>query len=99
MEKTIAAFEARRQFGKILQDVLAKGDAYVVERHGEEVAVIVPMRVYRAWQEDQEALFESMRIASETANMSEEEAFALAEEVIQEVRAEKSKKKHMLEGK
>ncbi|MBI4310511.1 MAG: type II toxin-antitoxin system Phd/YefM family antitoxin [Chloroflexi bacterium] len=99
MEKKVAAFEARRQFGKILQDVLVKGDAFVVERHGEPVAAIVPVQVYRFWQEERDALFESMRVASETANMSEEDAMALANEVIQEVRAEKARKKHALEGK
>ncbi len=99
MEKKVAAFEARRQFGKILQDVLVKGDAFVVERHGEEVAAIVPVQVYRFWQEERKALFDSMRLAAETANMSEEEAMALAEEAVQAVRAEEARKKEMLAGK
>ena len=35
MEGKIAAFDARRQFGKVLNQVATKGDHYVVERHGE----------------------------------------------------------------
>lgn len=99
MDKTIAAFEARRQFGKILQDVLSNRNSYLVERHGEEVAAIVPIQVFRFWQEERKALFDSMRLAAETANMSEEEAMALAEEAVQAVRAEEARKKEMLAGK
>lgn len=99
MEKTVAAFEARRRFGKILQDVLTNRDSYVVERHGEEVAAIVPVQVYRAWKERQDAWFESMRVASETANLTEEEAMALAEEAVQAVRAEEARKAQVLAGK
>ncbi|MBI2170911.1 MAG: type II toxin-antitoxin system Phd/YefM family antitoxin [Chloroflexi bacterium] len=92
MDKTIAAFEARRQFGRILQDVLSKGDNYLVERHGEEVAAIVPMQVYRAWKERREEFFRSIRAAAERSNLSEEEAMALAEEAVQAVRAEEARK-------
>lgn len=99
MEKTVAAFEARRQFGKILQDVVSKGNAFVVERHGEEVAAIVPVQVYRAWQERREEFFSSIRAAAERSNLSEEEAMALAEEAVQAVRAEEARKAQVLAGK
>ena len=46
MERTIGAFDARRQFGKVLNDVIAKGDQYVVERHGEPIAAVVPIHIY-----------------------------------------------------
>ncbi len=32
MEKTIGAFIMRRQFGKVLQEVVVRGDRYIVER-------------------------------------------------------------------
>src|SRR4029078_3094649 len=32
MEKTVGAFEIRRQLGRVLQDVAARGDRFVVER-------------------------------------------------------------------
>lgn len=46
MEKTVCAFEARRQFGKILDAVAGKGDSVIVERHGEPAAAVVPIERY-----------------------------------------------------
>lgn len=88
MEKTVPAFEARRQFGKILQDVLSRGDQYVVERHGEPVAAVVPIEVYKQWKRMREAFFAKIRAAAEHANMTPEEAGALAEEALRAVRSE-----------
>lgn len=86
MEKTLSAFEARRNFGKVLQDVAAKGDKIVVERHGEPVAVVVPMSVYEQWQCSRERAYNTLREISEQVNMSEEEANILIEEAISAVR-------------
>ena len=87
MEKTVPAFEARRQFGKMLQDVLSRGDKFVVERHGEPVAAVVPIEVYEQWKRSREAFFARLRDAAEKANMTPEEADALAEETVQAVRS------------
>jgi prevent-host-death family protein len=57
MGKVIAAFDARRQFGRLLNDVMAKGDTFVVERHGEPVAAAVPIEVYEQWKRQREAFF------------------------------------------
>jgi prevent-host-death family protein len=86
MEKTVSAFEARRNFGKMLQDVAAKGDKIVVERHGEPVAVMVPLSVYKQWQCNRERAYNTLREISERVNMSEEEANILIEEAISAVR-------------
>src|SRR5438270_13382002 len=87
MERTIGAFDARRQFGKVLNEVAAKGDAYVVERHGEAVAAVVPIQVYQQWKQAREAFFDRMEETARRANMSEEEGMALAQEAVQAVRA------------
>ena len=50
MEKIVGAFEFRRRFGKVLQDIAARGDRYIVERHGEPVAAVVPVEVYEQWK-------------------------------------------------
>ena len=60
MEKRIGAFEARRQLGKVLQDVIANGDQYLVERHGEAVAAVVPIEVYRQWKNARKAFFDRL---------------------------------------
>jgi prevent-host-death family protein len=86
MEKVIAAFDARRQFGRLLNDVIAKGDRFVVERHGEPVAAVVPMEVYEQWKHQRDAFFENMRRIAERVNLSEEEAMERADDAVQAVR-------------
>ncbi len=78
MEKTASAFEVRRSFGRILQEVAAKGDRVVVERHGEAVAAVVPIDVYNQWKRSRSEFFERMRRASEQAALAPEEADQLA---------------------
>ena len=87
MEKTVGAFEARRSFGKILQEVVARGDKFVVERHGEAVAAVVPIEVYEQWKRARGEFFDRLRAASETANLAPEEAERLAAEVVEAIRA------------
>ena len=87
MEKTIGAFEARRNFGKILQDVMVNCDNVVIERHGEPVAVVVPVEVYKQWQRSRQSYFDKLRAISERVNMSEEEADELIDEAIRAVRS------------
>lgn len=89
MEKTLSAFEARRNFGKMLQDVAAKGDKIVVERHGEPVAVLVPISVYEQWQCNRTRAYNTLREIAERVNMSEEEAEELAEEAVRWARSNK----------
>lgn len=78
MEKVIGAFEARRQFGKMLNDVNGKGDRIVVERHGEAIAAVVPMSVYRQWQQQRAAFFDQMRAIAERVDLTPEQAEAEA---------------------
>jgi prevent-host-death family protein len=91
MEKTVSAYEARRNFGKYLQDVAAKGNNIVVERHGEPVAVVVPVSVYKQWQQRRAEFFRWLEKMAERANVPEAEAEELIEEAIQAVRAEQRK--------
>lgn len=51
MEKRVSAFDVRRTFGQMLQDILKHGDKVVVERHGAPVAVVVPIEVYEQWKQ------------------------------------------------
>jgi prevent-host-death family protein len=87
MEKTVGAFEVRRSFGRILQQVTVKGDRVVVERHGEPVAAVVPIDVYNQWKRSRAEFFERMRRAAEQADLSPEEADQLAAEAVMAVRA------------
>lgn len=86
-EKTVGAFEIRQNFGKFIQGILAKGNKYIVERHGEPVAVVVPIKVYQQWKQNRSALFDAMRRTQQKANLSEEEAEKLAEEAVHVIRS------------
>ena len=86
MERQIPAFEARRQFGKLLHNVTAKGDTYVVERHGKPVAAMVPIEVYEEWKQQRSAFFSRWREAAERADLTPDEAEKLANEAVQAAR-------------
>jgi prevent-host-death family protein len=87
MEKAIAAFEARRMFGKILNEVVANGDRFIVERHGEPVAALVPIGVYEQWKRARESFFDRMEAIGRRVDMPEEDAEQLVQEAIGAVRA------------
>lgn len=86
-EKTIGAFEIRRNFGRLIQGVLAKGDKYIVERHGEPVAVVVPLTVYKQWKQNRATLFDSLRKAQQQSDLTPQEAESLAREAVEVIRA------------
>jgi prevent-host-death family protein len=86
MEKTIGAFEVRRQFGKMLTGILAGGDRYIIERHGEPVAVLVPLELYQQWQRGRDRFFDHIEAVAKRADMATDEADDLVREAIREVR-------------
>jgi prevent-host-death family protein len=87
MERTISAFDVRRMFGKVLTEVLARGTVYVVERHGEPVAAVVPIRLYEQWRRQREAFFDAIQATAQRVNTPEEQALTLALGEQQAVRA------------
>ena len=89
MERTMKAFDARRQFGKVLNEVAGHGDSYVIERHGEPVAAVVPFRLYQQWKRERDAFFERLAKTAERVNLDEDEAMAEALAAQQAVRAER----------
>lgn len=91
MEKKVGAFEARRQFGRILQEVVADRDKYVIERHGQPVAAVVPIEVYEQWKRQRRAFFDRVRQIAEDSDVAEEEADGLVGEAIRAVRAKKTR--------
>ncbi len=88
MEVTIGAFDARRQFGKLLNDVAGKQDQYIVERHGEPVAAVVPIELYEQWKRRRTEFFDRLQQTAQRSNLSEAEGMSLALEAVQAVRAE-----------
>ena len=69
------------------QDVLVCGERFVVERHEEPVAAVVPTEVYEQWKEARGAFFARVRAASERADLPSDDAEALADEAVGAVRS------------
>jgi hypothetical protein len=88
MEKTVSAYALRRGLGQMVQDILTRGDKFVVERHGTPVAAMVPIEFYEQWKQSRERFFEMLRTAQANANLSEEEAAQLAAEAVEAVRGQ-----------
>lgn len=82
MEKRVAASEARHRFGRLLHAVATKGDSVVVERHGEPIAAVVPIELYRQWMQDRRRFFAAIREAAARADLTPDEADELAREAV-----------------
>jgi len=89
MERTVAAFTARRQFGQLLREVETRQEQVIVERNGHPVAVLVPISVYEQWKRRRDAFFDRLDATSARANLSEDEALVLTLEGQRSARAER----------
>jgi prevent-host-death family protein len=94
VEQTIGAFDAGDRFEQILDDVTARDIPYLVERHGEPVAAVVPIEVYEQWKRTRAAFFDHMRAVSARANVGPDEGEALVAEAIDAVRAADHARRH-----
>jgi prevent-host-death family protein len=89
--RTIGTFEARRIFGKLIDTVRFGNAGVIVEKNGEEAVAIVPVALFRQWQQRREAFFARLAQAAQQANMNEDDAKQLANDVVREVREESRK--------
>jgi len=61
MERRLSITEARKQLAHIVDRVKHKGENYVIVRHGQPAAAIVPIDAYLRWKEEREELFGTIR--------------------------------------
>jgi len=90
MEKKIGLAQARKEFSKVINDVQYQGESYIISRHGEEAAAVVPLQVYQNWIEGRENFFNSIREIQSASNLDPQQAKKLAEESV--AHARKSRK-------
>lgn len=79
--------EARKEFSNLIRDVQYQGGAYVISRHGEKAAAVVPIQVYRDWQKQRKEFFDQIREIQGRAELSPEEARKLAAEAVAAARS------------
>jgi len=65
MERKLDITEARKQLANIVDRVSYRGENYVIVRHGQEAAAVVPMDVYRRWKAERSELFKVIREVQE----------------------------------
>jgi len=61
MERQLGITEARKRLARIVDGVKYEGDNYVIVRHGQPAAAIVPMEVHRQWKRERQELFHVIR--------------------------------------
>ena len=88
MTRTMTAWDARRNFGKLMQDVATTGHSVVVESHVEPKVAVVPIRILDDWERRRAAFFDDMQAVAERVDLPEDKAMDLALEAVAAVRAE-----------
>lgn len=86
MEKKIGLAQARKEFSKVINNVQYQGESYIISRHGEDAAAIVPLQVYQNWIKQRENFFNSIREIQSAANLDPKRAKKLAKEAVTHTR-------------
>jgi len=81
MERRLGVTEARKELARIIDEVKYKGENYIIIRHGQPAAALVPIEVYRRWQREREDLFAAIR------SMQGSNAEAEPDQIMQDVLA------------
>ena len=92
--KTVSAWEARRNFGKMMDEVARTNQTVIVESHGEPKVAIVPARQAEAWERERLEYLRIKELAATNANLSEDEAMELAIQDVARSRAERRAQAH-----
>jgi antitoxin (DNA-binding transcriptional repressor) of toxin-antitoxin stability system len=87
--KVLGAFEARRGFGTIIEDVGYKGETVTVEKNGKPLVAIVPLQVLEYWECERQRFYNDLRQMHMRSTLSEEAAMELVNQEIQAYRTNK----------
>jgi prevent-host-death family protein len=92
MEKNIGAFEARRKFGQLIEEAFYNKDAFIVQRSGRPMAVIISFDEYQKWRAlVKERLFQMVdEVWQRTQPTPGAELEAEVEEAVATLRAEQA---------
>ena len=87
MERQLGVTEARKQFAQMIDEVKYRGDNYIIVRHGEPAAAVVPVEVYRQWKREREEFFDLIRsVQAENADADPDQVMREVLEAQQAVR-------------
>jgi prevent-host-death family protein len=57
MERKVSAMQARRNLGRLLDEVCYLGDVFIIQRAAKPMAALVPLEQYHQWQLRREQFF------------------------------------------
>jgi prevent-host-death family protein len=90
MENTVTAVQARKQFGRLLEEVFYQRQHVIIERAGRPMAVLVPLEQYRQWREQRTAFFAMVdEVQQRTQEIPSEELEAVIAEASAAAKAQK----------
>ena len=87
--KRVSAWEARRNFGKLINEVARDRRPVIVESHGEPTVAVVPLHILENHEAGITRFLEIASRAAANANLSEEEAMEIANREVAAYRAER----------
>lgn len=90
MERHLSSQELRAQLGEAIDSVRLRGDHFIIERRGKPVAALVPIEVIDKERDQRSALNDLWKKIRQNSvsELEEDEAMALVNEEIAEVRKE-----------
>lgn len=62
MVRTVNVLKMRKSLGRLLEQVDARGDQYVIERGGRPVAAVVPVWQLKEWRERRDRFFATIDV-------------------------------------
>jgi len=90
MYKTISALKARQNLGQVMNEVVLKGDDYVIERAGKPLVAIISMEKYQSLRQEMGEFFESL--SKMRANLKREDERKMDQMVREAVRSYRKSK-------
>ena len=58
MLKTITALKARQNLGQVMNEVVIKGDEYIIERAGKPLVAVIPIEKYHRLEKEKGEFFD-----------------------------------------
>jgi prevent-host-death family protein len=92
MEKQMALTEARGKFSEIVNEVMYRGDTYVISKLGKPAVAVVPISLLEQWQRQREKQFaildeiQAQNRHPEVAEWDEETLLETISDLVHEVR-------------
>lgn len=77
VERELGVTEARKRLAQMIDEVQYQGENYIILRHGEPAAAVVPMEIYLQWKQERQELFDLIRsVQAENESAKPDEVMA-----------------------